>query len=210
MKLTCGCSTAVSIQVFQTWDRSSILRTRTKAKIQACPGFLLWYNETMSFLGSRFASNSSAGQFHSSGMTDGDSVTGSGSAQSFEQRQQVEKNRQNIAAYKEASVVRQYRNDAYSPDGTQKKKKHYGTDVQEGLDEQKALRYKRSSRLDVDERSSSRIRQIHSSRIDVVKSTRQGFNAGQSTDEASPRPTMPERFKPTFSEPTSRKYNPYQ
>ena len=30
-----GCSTAVSIQVFQTWDRSSILRTRTKAMLFA-------------------------------------------------------------------------------------------------------------------------------------------------------------------------------
>lgn len=27
--VSCGCSTAVSIQVFQTWDRGSIPRTRT-------------------------------------------------------------------------------------------------------------------------------------------------------------------------------------
>ena len=30
--ILCGCSTTVSIQVFQTWDESSILSTRTKVK----------------------------------------------------------------------------------------------------------------------------------------------------------------------------------
>ena len=166
------------------------------------------YNKAMGFLSSRFNFNSSGGQFHSSGMTKGDSVTGSGSVQSFEQRQQVNKNRQVVGAYKDASVLRTYRDDAYSPD---RDEVHYGPDVQKDLDEQKALRDKRSSKINLDEQSTSKIKQLHSSRIDVVKTTRQGFNAGQSAPEQPRR--MPSRFgieKPTFGEPKSRGYNPYQ
>ncbi len=162
----------------------------------------------MGMLSNRFTFNSDNGQFHSSGMSASDSVTGGASAQSFEQRRQVDKNRQVVAAYRDAGVLRTYREEAYAPDDN--RKKHYGADVQRDLDEQKTLRYKRSSRLDVDEQSSSKIRQIHSSRIDVVKPTRQGFNAGQPTDAATSQQTLPERFKPSFSEPSSRKYNPYQ
>lgn len=162
----------------------------------------------MGFLSSRFNFNSSGGQFHSSGMTKGDSVTGSGSAQSFEQRQQIEKNRQVIGAYKDASITRTYRDTAYSPD---RDEIHYGPDVQQHIDEQKKLRDKRSSKINMDEQPTSRIRQLHSSRIDIVKNTRQGFNAGQSSPESPHR--APARFgieKPTFGEPKSRGYNPYQ
>ena len=161
----------------------------------------------MGFQSSRFKFNSSRGQFHSSGMTDGESVTGSASIQSFEQRQQIEKNRQTIASYRDAAVTRMYRNDVYSPDSAQKK--NYGTDVQEDLDKQKALHRKRSSRVEVDEQSSSKIRQLHSSRIDVVKSSRQGFNAKQSTHEPTHKKPRYTIGKPSFREPGSRGYNPY-
>ncbi len=148
----------------------------------------------MGFLNSRFTFNSgTGGQFHSSGVVNGESVTGSTSAQSFEQRTQINSNRQTISAYRDAGVLVNYRKEAhesgsYDPTGHAKHKKN---------------------RHSADESQNSNRAFARSSRIDIVKPSRQGFNASNVAERPNAASTMPERFKPTFSEPSSRKYNPY-
>ena len=153
----------------------------------------------MAFLSSRFTFSSSRGQFHSSGMANGDSVTGAGSTQSFEQRQQVEKNRQTIAAYRDAAVANVYRKEALAPE----------TDDAKKNDTKK--HYHRTSRIDMDEQSTSRIRYNRTSRIDIVKPSRQAFNSGQpaSSEDAASKPPRYTIERPSFKEPDSRGYNPY-
>ena len=57
---------------------------------------------------SRF--NQQGSTFHSSGIVGDDSTMGATNAQSFEQRRQIEHNRQNINGYKHAGVLHSYRN----------------------------------------------------------------------------------------------------
>ena len=59
---------------------------------------------------SRF--NQQGSTFHSSGIVGDDSTMGATNAQSFEQRRQIEHNRQRINGYKHAGVLHNYRNNA--------------------------------------------------------------------------------------------------
>ncbi|QHU91538.1 hypothetical protein GWK75_03800 [Candidatus Saccharibacteria bacterium oral taxon 955] len=147
----------------------------------------------MGFSSSRFTYNSVNGQFHSSGMTKGDSVTGSERVQSFEQRRQIDKNRKVIGAYKDAAITRTYRNNALSPN---RGRLPYGLDSDSDEEDKKKLRRRRTSMISTDDQLS---RQRFTSRIDVAKSTRQGFNSGHSVLEETH--SKPIRFgieKPKF------------
>ena len=158
-----------------------------------CLSFIFWYNVGMGFSSSRFTYNSVNGQFHSSGMTKGDSVTGSERVQSFEQRRQIDKNRKVIGAYKDAAITRTYRNNALSPN---RGRLPYGLDSDSDEEDKKKLRRRRTSMISTDDQLS---RQRFTSRIDIAKSTRQGFNSGHSVPEETH--SKPIRFgieKPKF------------
>ena len=141
-------------------------------------------------LWSRFNSNSNKQLFHSSGILgDNDAETlGATSAETFEQRQQVNRNRQLVGSYRDAGVLHNYRKEAH--DAKQKeddrhKHHHYTTNE-----------------------PSSRIRQVPSSRIDIVKSSRK--TPGPSANTRPSQGITPPVSRPSFQEPTSRRFNPYQ
>lgn len=155
----------------------------------------------MAFLSSRFGFNSTRGQFHSSGLTTGNGVTaGATSSQSFEQRKQIEHNRRTITSYRDATIINAYRKDAYASDKSKSEE-----------DKRKKRHTHRTSRVDIDEQPSSRVCYVQSSRIDVVKTSRRAFNAGQSpapqTADHAPRYQIE---RPSFREPQSRGYDKYQ
>ena len=170
-----------------------------------CLLFIFWYNVGMGFSSSRFTYNSVNGQFHSSGMTKGDSVTGSERVQSFEQRRQIDKNRKVIGAYKDSAITRTYRNNALSPN---RGRLPYGLDSDSDEEDKKKLRRRRTSMISTDDQLS---RQRFTSRIDIAKSTRQGFNSGHSVPEETH--SKPIRFgieKPKFGGTQSRNHSSHR
>lgn len=143
-------------------------------------------------LWSRFSSNSNKQLFHSSGVLgDNDAETlGTTSAETFEQRQQVNRNRQLVGSYRDAGVLHNYRKEAHDTkqkDDDRRKRHHYTTN----------------------EPSSSRIQRVPSSRIDIVKSSRK--TPGGPTANGRPgQGITPPVSRPSFQEPSSRRFNPYQ
>lgn len=154
----------------------------------------------MGFFRSRFNNNSARQLFHSSGVvsdTDGKTI-GSTSSESFEQRQKVEGNRRLVGGYRDAGITHTYRQEAHdtisgrSADSDDKNKKHHHRNSM------------------VTDRASSRVRDVSSSRIDIMKpSSRIARDTGIAKPGMGPsKPVAP--VKRTFMEPVTRKYNPYQ
>jgi hypothetical protein len=141
----------------------------------------------MGFLSKRFSFHSQSGQFHSSGMTDGDSVTGGTSAQSFEQRKSIENNRQSVGKYSDSMVSTDYRKDAINSDDYREAKQAR----QEGM-----LKiphgYASSSRVD-DRPPDSQVNALaRSSRIDDRPSANQinGTARSSRVDDRDPEKTL--------------------
>lgn len=154
----------------------------------------------MGLFRSRFNKNSARQLFHSSGVvgdTDGTTI-GSTSSESFEQRQKIEGNRRLVGGYRDAGVLHTYRQEAHDqlssqrPDSDDNHKKHH-----------------RHNSM-VTDQPSSRIRNVPSSRIDIMKpSSRIARDIGIAKPGMGPsKPTT--SVKRTFIEPVTRKYNPYQ
>ena len=141
---------------------------------------------------SRFTTNSSRQLFHSSGVvgdTDGQTL-GATSSESFEQRQQVERSRRLVGGYRDAGVLHNYRKEAHD-------------DLASQNDDTKNKKHHR------EERSTSQVRNIPSSRIDVVKSSR--ITRASDMGSALPTGSRPSPIsRPSFQEPSGRRYNPYQ
>lgn len=154
----------------------------------------------MGFFRSRFNNNSARQLFHSSGVVgDSDGKTiGSTSSESFEQRKKIEGNRRLVGGYRDAGIVHTYRQEAHdtisgkSADSDDKNKKHH---------------HRNSMVVD---RPSSRVRDVPSSRIDIMKpSSRIARDTGIAKPGTGPvKPTA--SAKRTFMEPVTRRYNPYQ
>jgi hypothetical protein len=156
----------------------------------------------MGLFRSRFNNNSARQLFHSSGVVgdgSGDTI-GSTSAESFEQRKKVETSRRLVDGYRNAGIVHNYRKEAYDSLASQ------STDDNNKQDDAQ----RRRTSLVVD-RSTSRVRNVASSRIDIMKpsSTRVMRDSGVVKPGMGPaRPAT--SVKRTFIEPVTRKYNPYQ
>ena len=139
----------------------------------------------MGFLRSRFTKATDKQLFHTSGVVGGvDAETlGATSAESFEQRQQLEHNRQLVRGYKSAGVMHNYRKEAQ----TQRPQQPVGAREAPGgyTDGQRAPR-------------------TTSNRIDVIKSSRQFGNVSRpGTGQSVPS-------RPSFREPPTRGFNPYK
>ncbi|HSX00376.1 MAG TPA: hypothetical protein VLH38_05045 [Patescibacteria group bacterium] len=154
----------------------------------------------MGFFRSRFNNNSARKLFHSSGVigdTDGKTI-GSTSSESFEQRQKIEGNRRLVGGYRDAGIMHTYRQEAQSttigqqPDSDDKNKKHHHRNSM------------------VTDRPSSRVRDVPSSRIDIMKPSSRVIRdtgvAKLGTESTKPAASV----KRTYMEPVTRKYNPYQ
>ena len=141
---------------------------------------------------SRFNTNSSRQLFHSSGVVgDADGQTlGTTSAESFEQRQQVEHSRRFVGGYRDAGVLHNYRKEAHD-------------DITSQKDDAKDKKPHHEDRL------TSRVRNVPSSRIDIVKSSRitKASDTRSSTPAGKPNSII---SRPSFQEPSARRYNPYQ
>lgn len=112
---------------------------------------------------------------------------GAVSTESFTKRQEIAKNRQNISAYKDAQVVGGYRKEVF---------------------ENKASTQAPVSDTPFDDgRPHPRRAAERSSRIDIVRPTRQGYNARPGTVAAPVRPAPGTSMR--FQEPPSRGHNPY-
>ncbi len=141
----------------------------------------------------RFQSARPGSHLHSSGMVGDSSKIGATSAESFAQRQQISKNRQFVGAYQDAGVLHNYQKSAQESivasksqnvddtDDTHHHKKHHRSQV-----------IPRTSRID--NRPTSRIENPRTSRVDTPNRS---------------QPVPIERPRASFSEPTSRRYNPF-
>jgi len=154
----------------------------------------------MGFFRSRFNKNSARQLFHSSGVVgDADGKTiGSTSSESFEQRQKVESNRRLVGGYRDAGIVHTYRQEAHDAvsgqpaDNNDKNKKHHHRNSM------------------VTDRVGSRVRDVPSSRIDIIKpSSRVIRDTGVAKPGMGPSKATAS-VKRTFMEPVTRKYNPYK
>ena len=149
----------------------------------------------MKFLRPRFTNGSTRHLFHSSGVVAGaDAETlGATSAESFEQRQQLEHNRQLVAGYRSAGVMHNYQQEAQ------------GQRAQQQADDEHR-KYKKPARYAAGQRS-PRLQGASPNRIDIVKPSRQPGNVGGASGPTT-GPIVPNR--PSFKEPANRRYNPYK
>lgn len=147
---------------------------------------------------SRFSFNQKGDTFHSSGIAGGDEGgMGAASAQSFEQRQQIEKNRQHIGAYQDANVLHAYRQSAQS----ELSASHQSDNDAALTDEEKHKKHHKRSQIIP---RTSRIENRQTSRI---------VNPSTSRIDTNARPGAPVPQRPSvvrFTEPQSRRYNPYK
>ena len=134
----------------------------------------------------RFTNTSSKQLFHSSGVVgDADAETlGATSAESFEQRQHLERSRRHIDGYRSAGVMHNYQKEAR---------------VQQSQHQVEARNEQEVSSRYTDGQRPSRVRGASLGRIDIVKPSRVTGGAGQNIP-----------IRPSFQEPTRRGYNPYK
>ena len=140
-----------------------------------------------SFLGSDDSSH-----FHSNTMADTSSAQesfGTTRNLTFNERQAINKNRQHIRSYRDAGILHTYRSEAHD-------KK---VSAQEQSVEQTV------SNDQYSERPLPKQVTPQSSRIDIVRPARQGFNATKPPAAPAKLPYQ----RQSFIEPTSRKYNPF-
>ena len=156
----------------------------------------------MGLFRSRFNNNSVRQLFHSNGVVgggDGDTI-GSTSAESFEQRKKVETNRRLVDGYRNAGIVHNYRKEAYDSLAGQ------STDDDSKQDDKQ--RHRNSMVVD---RPTSRVRNVTSSRVDIMKPSSSKIMRDTGVAKPGMGPTRPSTgVKRTFIEPVTRKYNPYQ
>ena len=139
-----------------------------------------------SFLGSDDSSH-----FHSNTMADTDAQESLGTTRhsTFSERQAINKSRQHIRSYRDAGILHTYRTEAHDKKVSAQKQ----STEQVVPDDQYS------------ERPLPKQATTHSSRIDIVRPTRQGFNATKPPAAPAKLPYQ----RQSFIEPTSRKYNPF-
>lgn len=136
---------------------------------------------------SRFVNNLKSGKLHTSGYARASSKSfGATSAETFAQRQEVERNRQHVEAYTKSVVVGGHKPTAYGVSG-------YSVDT---LVDIKTEAAKRSAPI--------------GSRLDVMRpSGRRSFDARSSTLGITPAKPSSRQPRHTFTEPRSRSGGPY-
>lgn len=142
---------------------------------------------------SRFNPDSPRQLFHSSGVvgdTDGQTL-GTTSAESFEQRQRVERRRRLVGGYRDAGVLHNYRKEARN-----------GITPQRDDAKDKILHHK--------EYPTVLMKNIPLNRVDVVKSSRIKGSSQAESAALAQKPSNSAVSRPSFQEPLSRRYDPYR
>lgn len=156
----------------------------------------------MGLFRSRFNNSSARQLFHSSGVIGGgDSDTiGSTSTESFEQRKKVENSRRLVDGYRNAGIVHNYRKEAYDSLASQST----------GDDNRQDDKHHHRNSMVID-RPTSRVRNVASSRVDIMKPSSSKIMRDTGIAKTGMGPVRPvQSVKRTFIEPVTRKYNPYQ
>lgn len=143
---------------------------------------------------SRFSFTRTEDHLHSSGMVGNSSTIGATSAESFQQRQQVDQGRQFIRQYRDAGVLYTYKRAALQDTNLARP-----VTADEKDDHKRHKKKLRSQSIP----RSSRIEHVATSRIDHPQTSR------IDVPERTSMPTAGDRPVTNFKEPAGRRYNPY-
>ncbi len=153
----------------------------------------------MAFKGSRFTFNSKAKQFHSSGLVKGDNVTGSSTTSSFKERQKIEQQRQFIGNYMLAGVIHEYKNIAH------RNRKKKSNNRRKYIDDIiKAIKNNHNIPDGRGRANSSQSEEMGRQKATYAKRRDSDGDGNESSENTS----IAKKIK--FTEPESRKYDPYK
>ena len=147
--------------------------------------------------------------FHSSGMVAGDDAKtiGTTSTETFEKRRAIDRNRQVVGKYRDAGVVHTYKMEH----------KHIARSTVTSVEsasknstEPESRHTKTPQRIDVVR--ARHHRKLHATTPKASEPTAQApaYSRRQISDIRRPGAAKKPVVKPSFTEPASRKYNPYQ